>query len=98
MGRPRRREHSNAALGQHGDRQRPRPHQGPAAFRLGGLLANSVPLRPYARPGEGEPPTLRGIVNYHAFDDSWVPDMLGGKTMDESGHDNFKGDLLRSDP
>jgi len=24
--------------------------------------------------------------------------MLGGKTMDESGHDNFKGDLLRSDP
>jgi hypothetical protein len=52
----------------------------------------------FARPGEGEPPTLREIANYHAHDDSWVPDMLAGKTMDEAGHDNFKFDLLRSDP
>ncbi|HAC46373.1 MAG TPA: hypothetical protein DCF65_09930 [Chloroflexi bacterium] len=52
----------------------------------------------FARRGEGEPPTLREIVNYHAYDDSWVPDMLAGKTMEEAGHDNFKGDLLRNDP
>ena len=24
-------------------------------------------------------PTLREIVNYHAYDDSWVPDMLAAK-------------------
>ena len=43
-------------------------------------------------------PTLREIVNYHAYDDSWVPDMLAGRTMDEVGRDKFKGDLLRDDP
>jgi hypothetical protein len=37
-------------------------------------------------------------VNYHAYDDSWVPDMLAGKTMDEAGRDNFKGDLLGETP
>src|ERR1700674_2062915 len=43
-------------------------------------------------------PTLREIINYHAYDDSWVPDMLAGKTMAEAGLDNFKGDLLGSEP
>jgi uncharacterized protein (TIGR03086 family) len=43
-------------------------------------------------------PTLREIVNYHAYDDAWVPDMLAGRTMDEAGRDNFKGDLLGDDP
>jgi uncharacterized protein (TIGR03086 family) len=52
----------------------------------------------FARRGAGEPPTLREIVNYHAYDDSWVPDMLAGKTMEEAGRDNFKGDLLGDDP
>jgi uncharacterized protein (TIGR03086 family) len=52
----------------------------------------------FARRGAGEPPTLREIVNYHAYDDSWVPDMLLGKTMDEAGKDKFKGDLLGDDP
>jgi uncharacterized protein (TIGR03086 family) len=52
----------------------------------------------FARRGEGEPPTLREIVNYHAYDDSWVPDMLAGKTMEEAGRDNFKGDLLGATP
>ncbi|MBA3945507.1 MAG: hypothetical protein H0X37_13190 [Herpetosiphonaceae bacterium] len=42
--------------------------------------------------------TLREIINYHAYDDAWVPDMLAGKTMDEAGQDNFKGDLLGDDP
>ncbi len=42
--------------------------------------------------------TLREIINYHAYDDAWVPDMLAGKTMDEVGKDVFKGDLLGDDP
>jgi hypothetical protein len=43
-------------------------------------------------------PTLREVVNYHAYDDSWVPDMLAGRTMAEAGVDNFKGDLLGDEP
>ncbi|MGH3811299.1 MAG: hypothetical protein ACRDUV_02430 [Pseudonocardiaceae bacterium] len=43
-------------------------------------------------------PTLREIVNYHAYDDAWVPDMLAGLTMDEAGRDKFDGDLLGDDP
>lgn len=43
-------------------------------------------------------PTLREIINYHAYDDAWVPDMLAGKTMAEAGLDNFKGDLLGEKP
>jgi uncharacterized protein (TIGR03086 family) len=42
--------------------------------------------------------TLRELINYHAYDDAWVPDMLAGKTMDESGKDKFDGDLLGEDP
>jgi uncharacterized protein (TIGR03086 family) len=42
--------------------------------------------------------TLRQIINYHAYDDAWVPDMLAGKTMDEAGKDRFDGDLLGDDP
>jgi len=37
-------------------------------------------------------------VNYHAYDDSWVPDTLSGRTMDESGKTQFDGDLLGDDP
>jgi uncharacterized protein (TIGR03086 family) len=43
-------------------------------------------------------PTLREIVNYHAYDDAWIPDMLAGRTMAEAGADNFKGDVLGDDP
>jgi uncharacterized protein (TIGR03086 family) len=43
-------------------------------------------------------PTLREIINYHAYDDAWVPDMLAGKTIVEAGIDNFKGDLLGDEP
>lgn len=42
--------------------------------------------------------TLRDIVNYHAYDDAWVPDMLAGKTMAEAGATKFDGDLLGDDP
>ncbi len=35
-----------------------------------------------ARRGADEPPTLREIANYQAYDDSWVPDMLAGKSTD----------------
>lgn len=48
-----------------------------------------------ARP---EPPTLRELINYHAYDDAWVPDMLAGRTMAEAGADKFDGDLLGEDP
>lgn len=43
-------------------------------------------------------PTLREIVNNHAYDDAWVPDMLAGRTMDEVGKEKFKGDLLGHNP
>jgi uncharacterized protein (TIGR03086 family) len=42
--------------------------------------------------------TLRETINYHAYDDAWVPDMLAGRTMDEAGQDKFDGDLLGEDP
>jgi hypothetical protein len=43
-------------------------------------------------------PTLREIINRHAYDDAWVPDMLAGRTMDEAGKSKFDGDLLGGDP
>ncbi|HEY2764550.1 MAG TPA: TIGR03086 family protein [Pseudonocardiaceae bacterium] len=46
----------------------------------------------------GQTPTLREVINYHAYDDAWVPDMLAGRTMDEVGRDKFDGDLLGADP
>jgi uncharacterized protein (TIGR03086 family) len=52
----------------------------------------------FVRHGTDHIPTLREIINYHAYDDAWVPDMLSGKTMDEAGSDTFKGDLLGDDP
>ena len=45
-----------------------------------------------------EPPSLRSLINYHAYDDAWVPDMLAGLTMAEAGADKFDGDLLGDDP
>lgn len=42
--------------------------------------------------------TLREVINYHAYDDAWVPDMLAGKTMDEVGRPKFDGDLLGDKP
>ena len=42
--------------------------------------------------------TLRELVNYHAYDDAWIPDMLAGRTMAEVGEDAWKGDLLGDDP
>ena len=42
--------------------------------------------------------TLREIINYHAYDDAWVPDMLAGRTMEAVGRETFDGDLLGDDP
>jgi hypothetical protein len=42
-------------------------------------------------------PTMRGVLEAHARDEAWVPDVLAGKTMDEVG-DTWKGDLLGDDP
>lgn len=44
------------------------------------------------------PVTLREVVNYHAYEDAWVPDMLAGRTMAEAGTTTFDGDLLGADP
>ena len=52
----------------------------------------------FARRGSDHTPTLREIVNYHAYDDAWVPDVLTGATMDDAGRDKFDGDLLGDDP
>ena len=41
--------------------------------------------------------TLREVINYHAYDDAWVPDVLAGKTMEQVGHAH-DGDLLGADP
>lgn len=41
---------------------------------------------------------LREVINYHAYDDAWVSDILSGKTMAEVGKDKFDGDLLGDDP
>jgi hypothetical protein len=43
--------------------------------------------------------TLRSLINYHAYDDMWVPDMVAGRTMAEAGADRWKGeDLLGDEP
>lgn len=55
--------------------------------------------RSFAVSGEHEAmPTLRVIVNRHAYDDAWVPDMLAGRNMDDAGKSKFDGDLLGTDP
>ena len=41
--------------------------------------------------------TLRQLINYHAYDDIWVPEVLAGKTIEEIG-DKYNGDLLGNDP
>jgi uncharacterized protein (TIGR03086 family) len=43
-------------------------------------------------------PSLRQVINYHAYDDAWVPAMLAGRTMEEAGPDMFDGDLLGPSP
>ena len=42
--------------------------------------------------------TLRDIINYHAYDEAWIPDMLAGKTMEEAGKEKYNGDLLGKNP
>jgi hypothetical protein len=45
----------------------------------------------------GKETTLLRVINGHARDEAWVPDVLAGKTMDEVG-DTWYGDLLGDDP
>jgi hypothetical protein len=52
----------------------------------------------FVRRGSDHVPTLREIINYHAFDDAWVPQMLAGATIEETGPDRYDGDLLGADP
>ena len=53
-------------------------------------------FRPPGRPDD--PVTLRQTLNYHAYDEAWIPDILAGRSMDEVGTDTFDGDLLGADP
>lgn len=57
----------------------------------------SMPMPSDFATGSGEPTSLREIINGHAYDDAWVPDVLAGKTMAEVG-DTYDGDLLGDDP
>jgi hypothetical protein len=52
----------------------------------------------FARRQTDHTPTLHEIINYHAYEDAWVPDMLAGRTMAEVGVEKHKGDLLRDEP
>jgi hypothetical protein len=53
----------------------------------------SLEVPVYVTPKGG---TLRTIINYHAYDDAWVPDVLAGKTAVEVGT-KYDGDLLGTD-
>jgi hypothetical protein len=48
--------------------------------------------------GANQPIPLRQAVNHYAYDNSWVPDLLAGRTMDEVGRDRYDGDRLGDDP
>ena len=39
----------------------------------------------FEMPGADQPVPLRQAINHYAYDNSWVPDMLAGRTMDEVG-------------
>jgi uncharacterized protein (TIGR03086 family) len=58
-----------------------------------------MPMPPtFARRDRDTVPVLREVINYHAYDDAWVPDMLAGRTMAEAGAAKFDGDLLGDAP
>lgn len=44
-----------------------------------------------------KPATLKEAINYHAYDDAWVPDVLAGKAKEEVG-DTFESILNSDDP
>jgi uncharacterized protein (TIGR03086 family) len=58
----------------------------------------SMTMPPEFKTMSDQPWTLRDIINYHAYDDAWIPDMLAGRTMAEVGESKWKGDLLGDDP
>jgi len=45
----------------------------------------------------GRTMTLRELINYHAYDELWVPDVLAGKTIAEVGR-SYGPDLLGENP
>ena len=48
--------------------------------------------------GAGEPPTLREVVGYHAYDEAWVPATLAGQTLEAGDGPAIDEDLLGDDP
>lgn len=51
----------------------------------------------FSRGWSGDTLDLRKVINYHAYDDAWVPDVLAGRTKDEVGG-RYDGDLLGAEP
>lgn len=58
----------------------------------------SMTLPPDFQTMQGATVTLREVLDYHTYDDAWVPDMLAGKTMAEVGEAKYKEDLLGENP
>jgi uncharacterized protein (TIGR03086 family) len=52
----------------------------------------------FQRHGSQRDLSLRQLIEYHAYDEAWIPDMLAGRTMAEVGPDAFSGALLDADP
>ena len=62
--------------------------------RIGDAQWDSLVPDDFIRARSDHVPSIREVINYHAYDDAWVPDMLAGHTMAEVGADAWKGDLL----
>jgi hypothetical protein len=56
-------------------------------------LDRKVPANWSSKPDQ----TLRDIIQAHAYDEAWVPDVLAGATTDDVGT-KYDGDLLGDDP
>lgn len=52
--------------------------------------------------GGGDGYSLRAILDYHAYDEAWIPTMMAGTSIDEAGADAFgdpfDNDLLGDEP
>jgi uncharacterized protein (TIGR03086 family) len=47
---------------------------------------------------DAEPPTLREVLGYHAYDDAWVPVTLAGQPLESGEGPALDDDLLGDDP
>lgn len=59
---------------------------------------DTLPDGPEFKAGQVTSMTLRTLVNYLAYDNAWMPDMMAGRSMDDAGKERFDGDLLGEFP